>query len=220
MFKEKYEFYMEEKILTINSLVSIFEYFEALCWKDIQNNILVDYKIEMLEKSKKEILEYFEKNKNKVINKTNLTNALRRLMSRSIAGSRQEIEIKPDSKLKLYISQYELWTQEIVESNDFQLEKDEIIKDDIMICHCWMLYNILDGDILLEKEINRNKEEKQKHEENIINENENKIKKEFEINTNSSQFDNKKEENEKEKKDIDESDDEEEEEEEEREFEH
>ena len=217
MFKEKYEFFMEEKILTINSLVSIFEYFEALCWKDIQNNILMDYKIEMPEESKKNILEYFEKNKNenKVINKTNLTTALRRLMSRSIAGSRQEIDIKPDSKLRLYIGQYELWTQEIVESEAFQREKDEIIREDILICHCWMLYNILDGDNLLEKEINRNKEEKQKHEENIENEKEKND--EFEINTDSNQIEEKKEEeNKKEKKDIDESDDEEEEE--EREF--
>ena len=222
MFKEKNE-YFEEKIFTINSLVSIFEYFEALCWEDIQANILIDYKLEMSEESKKSVLEYFEKNKNekKVINKNNLTTALRRLMSRSISGSRQEIEIKADSQLKLYIGQYELWTQENVESEAFQLEKDEIIKDDILICHCWMLYNILDGDNFLKKEINKNKEErqKQKHEEHDINEKDK--NEEFEINTSSNQKDEEKEGNEgnnKEPKDIDESVEENEEEEEEREF--
>ena len=215
MFKEKYEFYMEEKIFTINSLVSIFEYFEALCWDDIQANILIDYKLEMSEESKKSVLEYFEKNKNdkKIINKKNLTTALRRLMSRSISGSRQEIDMKADSQLRLYIGQYELWNQINVEDEAFQLEKDEIIKDDILICHCWMLYNILDGDNLLKKEINKNKEERQKHEENknIKEKNE-----EFEINTDSNQKDEQKEDNNEEQKDIDESDEENEEE--EREF--
>ena len=149
-----------------------------------------------------------------------MTTALRRLMSRSISGSRQEIEIKADSQLKLYIGQYELWTQQNVESEAFQREKDEIIKDDILICHCWMFYNILDGDNFLNKEINKNKEERQKQKHEVYDINEKVKNEEFEINTSSNQKDEKKEGNEgnnKEPKDIDKSD-EENEEEEEREF--
>jgi len=39
---------MEEKVFTINTLVSIFEYFEALCWDDIKKDVLLDYKIELI----------------------------------------------------------------------------------------------------------------------------------------------------------------------------
>ena len=38
---------MDEKVFTISSLVTIFEYFEALCWKDIKTSILPDYQLEL-----------------------------------------------------------------------------------------------------------------------------------------------------------------------------
>ena len=52
LFRSKYEYNQEDKIFTINTLVSIFEYFEALCWKEMQKNILLDYKLEIDEKTK------------------------------------------------------------------------------------------------------------------------------------------------------------------------
>ena len=178
-FKDKYEYYMEEKVFTINSLVSIFEYFEALCWDDIKKDVLLDYKIELSNESKKYILNYFEENKNEkaLINKINFTSALRKLISRSIAGSRQEIEIESKAKLKLYIDQYQLWDQEIVENASFQPEILKIVKDDLLVGHCWELFKLLDGDGILEKEKNKNKEEKHKFEEfiQINNKNDNEI---------------------------------------------
>ena len=212
LFKDAHEMFMDEKVFTINSLVSIFEYFEALCWKEIKNNILPDYQIELSEENKQYITYYFEKNykEENIINKKNLTDALRKLISRSIAGSRQEIEIKPEAQLKLYIGKYELWGQEIVEDESFQKESIILFKDDILICHCWNLYNLLGGDYLLDKEINKNKEEKQKQEEIKNDENE--------INTKSNQNEEVKNNN-KEKKNKDDEDDEEENEEEERELE-
>ena len=162
MFKESKDIYIEKKIFTVNSLVPIFEYFEALCWKDIKTNILEDYKLEMPEESKKNIIEYFEKNKmkSKLINKTNLTTAIRRLISRYIASSRQEIEINPEIKFKLYIGKYEFWTQEIVENPSFSMEINEIFKDDVLISHTWEIYNLLEGDNILDKEINKHKNKK------------------------------------------------------------
>ena len=213
LFKDAHEMFMDEKVFTINSLVSIFEYFEALCWKEIKNNILPDYQIELSEENKQYMTYYFEKNykEENIINKKNLTDALRKLISRSIAGSRQEIEIKPEAQLKLYIGKYELWGQEIVEDESFQKESIILFKDDILICHCWNLYNLLGGDYLLDKEINKNKEEKQKQEEIKNDENE--------INTKSNQNEEEVKNNNKEKKNKDDEDDEEENEEEERELE-
>ena len=214
MFKEMRDLYMEEKILTINSLVSIFEYFEALCWKDIKTNILVDYQIEIPAESKKKIIEYFEKNKDDeklIINKNNLTTAIRRLISRYIAGTRQEIEINPNTQFKLHIGKYEFWTPEIVENPSFFVEMNAIFKDDILISHSWNIYNLLEGDTILDKEINRHKEEKQKNEENK--------KDEFEINTNSNQIkENENNEDPNKNKNKDEEEEEDENEESEREF--
>ena len=156
-------------MFTINTLVSIFEYLEAFCWDNIKKDVLLDYKIELPNESKKYILNYFEENKNEkaLINKNNFTSALRKLISRSIAGSRQEIEIESKAKLKLYIDQYQLWDQEIVENESFQPEILKIVKDDLLVGHFWGLFKLLDGDDILEREKNKNKEEKHKNEENI-----------------------------------------------------
>ncbi len=213
-FKDKWEYYMEEKVFTINSLVSIFEYFEALCWKEIKDKILEDYKLDLPDESKKYILNYFEENKDKetIINKVNLTTALRKIISRSLAGTRQEVDISPDSKLELYINKYELWGQEIVENEQFQKEIVLVIKSDIHISHCWALFNLLDGDAILDKELNKNKEEKEKQKQE-------QEKKEFEIDTSSSQNKEGEEKKDEEKKKDEDNEEEEEEEEEEIEFE-
>ena len=166
LFKNKYD--LNENVFTINSLVSIFDYFEALCWKEIQKNILPDYKLELPDKNKDYILEYFESNKDekKVINKKNFTFCLRKLMSRFIVGTRQEIDIKSDVDLKLYINREDLWNKEIIESDTFDIEIFEIFKLKILIGHTWDLYNLLQGDNILNEELYKNKE---KQEGNIDN---------------------------------------------------
>ena len=169
LFKNKYEYYKDEKekVFTINSLVSVFEYFEALCWKDMSKNILPDYQLELSDESKKFVVEYFEKNKNenKVVNKKNFTDALRKLISRYLAGSRQEIDIKSEAQLKLYIIKDELWSRDIIDNDDFEIEIYEIVKDDILIGNSWKLYDLLGGDEIMNEEINKNKE-KEKEDNN------------------------------------------------------
>ena len=110
------------------------------------------------------IIDYFDKIKpEKVITKKAFTDALRRLMSRSIVGTREEIDIRPEQKLKLYIGKEELWNKAIIESDSFDMEINDICKDDIQIGNCIKLYDLLDGDNILNKEIyqeqnNENKE--------------------------------------------------------------
>ena len=161
LFKERYEFMEDKNSFSVNSLVSIFEYFEALCWKDIKNNILIDYQIDLSEESKIYILDYFENKQNgeKVINKKNFTTALRRLISRYIASSREAIDIKSDQNLKLYITKEELWDKYVINTNSFDSEIEEIFKFDIQVGMSFNLYNLLRGDSLLEREIYKNKQE-------------------------------------------------------------
>ena len=190
-FKAKYEFYSEEKVYTINTLVSIFEYFEALCWVDMKKNILEDYQLELNEKAQTFILDYFENNHDKLINKKNFVFALRKLISRALVGTRQETEIKSEAKLKLYITRSDLWNKEIVENDSFDKEIEDIFKEDILVGQSLKLHELLDGENILFEGIYkvRKEENPQKLENN-----------EFEINTN--QIQNKDEE-----KDVDENKD-------------
>ena len=163
MFKDAHEYFIDEPIFSIDCLVSIFEYFECLCWQDMKQYILKDYQLSISEETKKYLKEYFVKNKDnkdKIINEKNLTTALRRLISRYIVGSRQEIDIKPDSQLKLYIKREDLWQKELMEGNNEDKFTNEIFFiciDDITIGNCFDMYNFLEGDNFWNEEIEKNK---------------------------------------------------------------
>ena len=207
---------MNEKIFTINNLVSIFEYFEALCWPQISKNILPDYTLTLSEEGKKHVIDYFKKNEsqNKIINIQEFTFALRRLISRFLAGSRQEIDIKPDLDLILYISKNEFWCKEIADNDEKDNELLVICHKDIKIGNAFDLYNALDGDIILNKFIEKRKKKENENIDKEDDDDKKEVKKEYgleEINTDETQADEKKG-NEQEGNNIDEEKEEEEEE--------
>ena len=131
-----------------------------------EKNIQPDYQLKIPEKTKKNIIDYFEENKNnnKLINTNNLTTALRKLISRALTGSRQEIEINPKNKIKLYLGKEEFWQQQITEKEEFVNEINDICKDDLIIGYCLDLYDSLGGDDILKNEMiwdnNENDEDK------------------------------------------------------------
>lgn len=137
--------YRNKKLFTINSLVSIFEYFELICWDEMKKRIPLDYQLKLSDEIKNNIRNYFEINENnhKLINKTDFCTALRKLISRSIIGTSEQIDIKSDAKLKLYINREDLWNKSITKDILFEKEIDQIFKDEILIGHCLDLYNSL-----------------------------------------------------------------------------
>ena len=158
LLKNEFECYPDEKIFTVNSLVSLFEYSEALSWKEIKKYILIDYRIEISEESKRYIIDYFNNiNEKNLINKQNFTTALRRLISRSMAGTRQEVGINPDSSLRLYIHRLDLWSKDIPDNDLFYLEIERIFKYDVLVSQCFNLYNVLEGDKFIDNEISMEK---------------------------------------------------------------
>jgi len=206
---------INDKIFTVNSLIDIFNYFEALCWTEIKSNIPPDYQQDIPQNISNYILKYFKDNKNKIINIENFTFSLRKLISRSITGSRQDAEIKNDAKLKYYITREDLWNTKILDSEMFDEEINEIFRYEILIGQIMHLYNLLDGDIILNEKLYRNNNKISREKDinaiksiNIINDNLNII------NTNKiiiHKEDNEKEELENEIKNDSESDEEEEE---------
>jgi hypothetical protein len=144
---------------------------------------------------KKVIFNYFNtiSLEKKIITRINLSEALRKLISRSIAGTRQETDIKSDLELKLYISREDLWSQEILNDNLFVEEIDKIFGKEILVGHCYCMYKLIkNNDINLdgifkeekneEKEENKEnkEEEKNKIKEDELNEEEDLISKEKE----------------------------------------
>jgi len=134
----------------------------------MKKNIGPDYELELSENEKNDFISYFEKNskEEKVINKENFTSALRKLICRSISGSRQEIEIKPDGKLIYYITREDLWNKNVMEKEEFDNEIYEIFKNETLVSQSVNLYNVLEGDNILQDKLFKNKEkEKEKERE-------------------------------------------------------
>ena len=150
LLKDKYEFDInhELNLFSIDCLVPFFEYFETLCWKEIKESILTDYKNLLTDEIRKHILNYFEKNNSheSLINKRNLTKALRKLLSRSIAGQKEAIDINKDEKLINYINQEYIWDKKTFENPNFEDEMSKIFIDNILIKHAFEIFNLLDGD--------------------------------------------------------------------------
>ena len=158
-FNKQYTYYYDLKLFTVNSLIPIFDYFEALCWKDMKKNIPIDYQDDVPEHTKKYIIEYFEKNEkeNKIINKENLTFAIRKLISRTIAVTRQEMEIQSTGNLKHYIINEDLWNKTVIETEGFENEIDEIFKNDVLVGQSYKLYLALNGDNILDNKLFKKK---------------------------------------------------------------
>ena len=180
MFENSSQF-GNQQIFSIDTLVPIFEYFEALCWKSIKNNILPDYQLKLPEETKNYVKEYFKNNKDNLININNFTNALRKLISRALTGSREDIEIDPKIKLKLHIGKEEFWPKNMTEKDEFIKQIYDICKDDLIIGNCLELFNSLSGDNILNngmfldnnndiKDDNENEEEEKEGDEQLDNE--------------------------------------------------
>ena len=62
--------------------------------------------------------------------------------------------------MNLHIKKNEYWSKEIVDNDEKGKELDEICIEDIKIGNAFNLYNILDGDSILNKIIEENKKNK------------------------------------------------------------
>ena len=78
---------------------------------------------------------------------------MRKLISRALTGSRQDIEMDPKIKLKLHIGKEEFWPKKITETDEFAKEIYDICKDELIIGNCLELYDSLNGDNILNKEL-------------------------------------------------------------------
>ena len=133
--------------IKINKLVRIFELFEHLCWEQIIDNLLDEFMKQIDENKKKLIDKYFKENndKNNFIKKIELASAIRKFISRYLAGKRSQSEINEDKMLFDYLNRVDLWERNIDDPN-FETEYFKLSKLKITVGEGYHFYKLLGGD--------------------------------------------------------------------------
>ena len=151
---------------SINKLVRIFELFELLCWGQIKENLLDEFMKPIDENKNKLIKKYFQEydDKNNYIKKKELSRAIRKFISRYLAGKRSQSEINEERMLFDYLNRVDLWEINIDDPN-FEKEYFELYKLKITVGEGKDFYDKLGGDPEL---LNLNNDEKNKNEINNI----------------------------------------------------
>ena len=133
--------------LTIDKLLNIYSILEHLCFNDLLILLNNEYKKEIEEKNKDDIMKKFKNNQmnlNKIYSKKDLARALRRLISRYLIGSGDINDIKTESDLFFELNREDLWDEKIKKIEDFVI----IIKEDfeefnLKVDEAYSLYNII-----------------------------------------------------------------------------
>ena len=124
------------------------------------------------DKIKQKVDSFFSKNENEhIITKQKLSTAIRRLISRYLAGKRGQKEIDENNLLFYYLSKQELWDEYgFVDNEEFVIELNAIFDSNennpiVIIGQATKLYEYLGGDqFLLNKYFSKFQKEKQKKE--------------------------------------------------------
>ena len=147
---------LNENLFKINSLMSIFDFFEILCWPKVIDTLSDTYLKDIDQNIKQKIDKFFDNKNIKYITKENLATVIRRFVSRYLLGKRGQNEIKENNNLFNYLYKQELWDQKkIIENPVFVNELKQLFnndKDSLMISvgQAAKIHNYL-GD--LEKEL-------------------------------------------------------------------
>ena len=107
-------FLNEGNQITIDKLMNLFFFFEHLCYEDLAETVQPEYRKEISEEVKDSITNKLIKNyKNDLYTLKDLGAAVRRFISRYLAGKLQITEIKEDSDLPYQLSRTDLWEEKI-----------------------------------------------------------------------------------------------------------
>ena len=142
------EFFLKEGVnFTINKLVSIFEYFEQLCYDDLIKTLPDAYKEEIPEEIKEEIkIELLDKKVDSKITIKDLGAATRRFMSRYLVWEFELIEIQENRELVFYLTRKDLWDRESINEDELAIVIFNLIsKFKLNVKHVYSFYNLI-GD--------------------------------------------------------------------------
>ena len=107
-------FLNEGNKFTNDKLMSLFFFFEHLCFEDLAETIQPEYKKEIPEEKKKEIINKLIKNyDNKLYTLKDLAAAVRRYISRYLAGKLQTTDVDEKLDLPFQLTRTDLWDEKI-----------------------------------------------------------------------------------------------------------
>ena len=145
-------FDINRELFKVDSLISIFNIFEIICWEKIKNNLNNDYLMEINDNIKKKFDEIYQKEKIEIFTKKNLSIAIRRYVSRYLSGKREQNEINEKNNLKYYLTKQELWdTIGIIYNQKFDMELNMLFSENgandmVYVGQAVNLYEDLGGD--------------------------------------------------------------------------
>ena len=111
----------EGKELTVNKLMNLFFFFEHLCFEDLADTLQNEYKQEIPDDIKLAITNKLlkkEKDPNEKYSIKDLGAAVRRLISRYLAGKLEVTDISEDRDLAFELSREEFWEEKIAQMDD------------------------------------------------------------------------------------------------------
>jgi hypothetical protein len=166
-------FINRNEIFKLKHLLTIYEYIERLCYNQIEENVVIDFHID-ISPEKKEIIEnyYKELKPDSYITRKILADAIRKFVSRFLSGKRQEMDINGEGDLFLFIPyKTELWPKNFTEENKFDVELEIIqdkfnTKEKIQVCQAVKLYRLLMPEEQLNEVVAPEKNEKKQNNQN------------------------------------------------------
>ena len=152
---------------TISHIISVYEYFELLCFNEFKNNIDPQYKQIISDEKKENIENYFKNQPDALLTKLQISTTVRRFISRNLVGIREDSEVKENQELfDLLRYKEDCWNREISSSARFDEEIENLKRLDIKVGEVLNLYEKLGGDSsLLGEAVKKQVQEAEEEEE-------------------------------------------------------
>ena len=137
--------YINEKLFTIDKIMDIYLIYEHLCFNELLLLLKDEYKKEINENKKVDIIE--KVNKYKYYSKKDLSCSLRKLISRYLVGKGELNDIKPENDLCFELSREDLWNEKIRNIEDLENKiKEHIGKFELKIEEAFSLYELIGNE--------------------------------------------------------------------------
>ena len=138
----------EGKNFTLNKIMNLFCFFEHLCFNDLAETLQKEYKALIPEDIKNKIIEKLIKKNdpNDIISIKSLGTAVRRLISRYLAGKRETIDVNEDRQLAYELSRVEFWEEKVRKLDNLDDLLDQKLGEfQLTVSHAYEFYKII-GD--------------------------------------------------------------------------
>ena len=139
-------FSKEGNQLSVNKIMNVYCFIEHLCFDEFEKNLLDEYKAKIPDEIRGKLKEKLlnEKVEDNLYNIKELGAAIRRYISRYLAGKAQLIEIKRDRNLSYELTRIDLWDPSISNNENFENIITNQFKDfNLIIGNIYDLYLLI-----------------------------------------------------------------------------